>query len=102
MRVLHFKRLVFFWMMVALFAGCTNVTPTPTLLLTQTPAATQTPTPAPTPTPTLPSTYWPTGDWRESTPEQQGMDSALLVKMFDFIEQKDVYILLNGKSLLGL
>jgi len=92
MRVLHFKRLVFFWMMIALFAGCTNVTPTPALLLTQTPAATQTPTPAPTPTPTRPSTYWPTGDWRESTPEQQGMDSALLVKMFDFIEQKDVYI----------
>ncbi len=32
--------------------------------------------------PTTPD-YWPTQDWRTSTPEQQGMDSAQISKLFD-------------------
>ena len=38
------------------------------------------------------STYWPTNGWRTSTPEEQGMDSEMLVQMLDDIEQKDINI----------
>jgi CubicO group peptidase (beta-lactamase class C family) len=45
--------------------------------------------------------YWPTEGWRASTPEEQGMDSARLVAMFDAIERADyalhsVLIVRNG------
>jgi CubicO group peptidase (beta-lactamase class C family) len=33
--------------------------------------------------------YWPTEGWRVSTPEEQGMDSARLVAMFDAVEKAD-------------
>lgn len=67
-------------------------------------AMTVTPLPPAAATPTLlppASTYWPTEGWRTSTPEQQGMDSELLVKMFDHIKQEDanihsVLIIRNG------
>ena len=36
------------------------------------------------------SDYWPTGGWRISTPEEQGMDSELLAKMFEHIDQKHI------------
>ncbi|MCP4021902.1 MAG: serine hydrolase [Desulfobacteraceae bacterium] len=32
--------------------------------------------------------YWPTGGWQTSTPEEQGMDSAVLADMLDFISKK--------------
>ena len=71
---------------VALVAGCVS--------------ATSTPVPVSNPKPTLPSTftpipmpesasYWPTEGWRASTPEQQGMDSDLLVQMLQAIEDRD-------------
>lgn len=32
-------------------------------------------------------TYWPAGEWRTSTPEAQGMDSAILLKAFDYVRE---------------
>ena len=51
-----------------LLNACSNLAPTPTAV------------PQPTPSPTA-MPYWPTQDWRTSTPEQQGMDSELLAQM---------------------
>ena len=42
------------------------------------------PTRAPYPTPQSPD-YWPTGDWRTSTPEEQGLDPARLAEAFEQI-----------------
>lgn len=33
--------------------------------------------------------YWPTFDWESSLPEEQGLDSAKLVRMFEYIEEND-------------
>jgi CubicO group peptidase (beta-lactamase class C family) len=35
--------------------------------------------------------YWPTDSWRNSTPEEQGMDSALLNEMMDRIDENGVH-----------
>ena len=61
---------------------------------------TATPTVAATPTSIQPD-YWPTEGWRTKAPEEQGMDSELLVKMFDFIQEQNydihsVTIIRNG------
>ncbi len=72
-----------------LLAGCRPArafAPTRTREPNRTRAATLTPVPTATPTPLPP--YWPTEGWRASTPEQQGMDSELLVRVFDFIEKQ--------------
>jgi hypothetical protein len=37
--------------------------------------------------------YWPTEDWRTSSPEQQGMHSGTLADMLEFI-QKEGYMLI--------
>jgi CubicO group peptidase (beta-lactamase class C family) len=36
--------------------------------------------------------YWPTKGWRTTSPESQGMDSKLMVKMLDKIWEKDIDI----------
>lgn len=36
--------------------------------------------------------YWPTRSWRTSTPEEQGVDSELLVKACDLILEKELHI----------
>jgi hypothetical protein len=36
--------------------------------------------------------YWPTNGWRTASPESQGMDSNLLVKMLDTIWEKNIDI----------
>lgn len=36
------------------------------------------------------SRYWPTDDWRSSTPEEQGMDSTRLEQMMAYIDEHDV------------
>jgi CubicO group peptidase (beta-lactamase class C family) len=36
--------------------------------------------------------YWPTREWRSSSPEAQGMDSAKLAEAFDYIRQNKVPI----------
>jgi CubicO group peptidase (beta-lactamase class C family) len=35
-----------------------------------------------------PDFYWPTKDWRTSTPEEQGMDSARLAAMLEWVQQQ--------------
>src|SRR5690625_6463961 len=34
--------------------------------------------------------YWPTDEWKVSSPESQGMDSEILVEMFEHIETDDI------------
>jgi hypothetical protein len=34
--------------------------------------------------------YWPTREWKNFPPEEQGMDSAQLVRMFEYIEENDI------------
>jgi len=65
-----------------------TLTPTRTATATPTPTATPTATPRPTPTPT-PIPFW---DTRISTPEEQGVDSATLVRMFDYIADQEVEV----------
>lgn len=36
--------------------------------------------------------YWPTAGWRSSTPEEQGMDSEKLAKLFDYLREQDLDI----------
>jgi CubicO group peptidase (beta-lactamase class C family) len=38
------------------------------------------------------SDYWPTKDWKTSTPESQGMSSEILSAMFDTIEQSSMNV----------
>ena len=44
--------------------------------------------------------YWPTEDWRNCAPEEVGMDSALLMKAYDFAAQSDMetYSILIAKD----
>jgi len=35
--------------------------------------------------------YWPTDGWQTSTPEEQGMDSEMLAKTLDFLQEQDDY-----------
>ena len=42
--------------------------------------------------PAAPATYYPTHGWRESTPEAQGLDSAVLAAMVDNIAQKHLNV----------
>ena len=56
---------------------------------------------APSQAPIPPQVEWPTYGWKTSTPEQQGMDSDELVKMFEYILEKQlnlhsVLIVRNG------
>lgn len=44
------------------------------------------------PAPAQEATPWPTAGWETSTPEEQGMDSALLAKLFEQIESEDYAI----------
>ena len=69
------------------------------------PAPTQAAAPSPTPAPIPTSTYWPAEGWISSTPEQQGMDSELLVEMLDDIQEREanihsVLIVRNGYMVL--
>lgn len=34
--------------------------------------------------------YWPSGAWQSTTPEEQGIDSALLAQLFETIEREDI------------
>jgi CubicO group peptidase (beta-lactamase class C family) len=67
-----FHRSTQFFILICIFnvlvAGCTH------------PAAVVTPAGAPT-SASASSTYWPTQDWRTSTPEEQGMDAQKLAQM---------------------
>jgi CubicO group peptidase (beta-lactamase class C family) len=69
-----------------LLAGCRTPLPAAT------PAVTPTLTTAPklatvAPAPSRPDDYWPTADWRTSSPEAQGMDADRLGQMLAHIQQ---------------
>jgi CubicO group peptidase (beta-lactamase class C family) len=54
---------------------------------------TPTPTLQPTPTPGFASPlYWPTTEWRTSTPEEQGVDSVQLLRALEHIDQDSINI----------
>lgn len=36
--------------------------------------------------------YWPTRNWQNSLPEEQGMDSTQLARMFEYIEENDIHL----------
>ncbi len=44
----------------------------------------------PTPTPAISSDYWPTVDWRTSSPEDQQMDSQKLAQVLDTVREKKI------------
>ncbi|MBI9097431.1 MAG: serine hydrolase [Spirochaetaceae bacterium] len=49
--------------------------------------------------------YWPTENWRRSTPEQQGMDSEKLALMLEYVEKEkipidSIHIIRNGYLIL--
>jgi len=70
-------------MLLAILAGCSSS------------PATGAPAPVSTPTPST-AAYWPTGAWRTSPPEAQGMDSQKLAQMLAAVQQQH----LNLHSLL--
>jgi CubicO group peptidase (beta-lactamase class C family) len=104
-----FKTLFFTWIILALLSACSGPAktqiPTGTPTLSSSLTATNAPAPSapqtsPNANPTAPD-YWPTQDWRTSTPEQQGMDSAQISKVFDNLQQSkenvhSVLIIRNG------
>ncbi len=75
-------------------------TPAPQPVSTSTPAPAPPPTstsiPVPLPTATLapptPLAAWPTNGWPTSSPAQQGLDEAMLAKIFERIEQDKLKI----------
>lgn len=74
--------------LVIALASCARATPPPPL-----PAPTTARAAAPTATTKSDATaYYPTQAWRTSTPEQQGIDSAALLKLFDEIQAKQLNI----------
>jgi CubicO group peptidase (beta-lactamase class C family) len=80
-------------MVVLLLVGCGLPATEPT----SEPAATLTPPSAPTASAALeptspPSDYWPTQNWRSSTPEEQGMDSHKLALMLEAVEQEKLQL----------
>jgi len=58
-------------LLTGLLAGCAN-----------NPVATATPQPA----------YWPDAEWRTSTPEEQGLDSAVILSMLQEIQSQDLHV----------
>jgi CubicO group peptidase (beta-lactamase class C family) len=109
----HLKKLLWLGALVAFVANCVPpaAPPTPTLAPTAVPTLAPTLTPTSTPTPTATPTSTPTSTpppppppvWgpRGAAPEEQGIDSATLVRMFDYIADQDaevhsVLIIRNG------
>ena len=89
-------------LLILVACGTPQPTPTPSQLTT-TPTIvppTATPTPVITPTSSGPD-YWPIEGWRTTTPEEQGMDSDMLAKMLELIQEQNydihsVTIIRNG------
>jgi CubicO group peptidase (beta-lactamase class C family) len=62
------------------------------LVLLETFLSAATPEPEQTASAVVQETYWPTREWRSSTPEAQGMDSGILARAFDYIRQYQIPI----------
>ncbi len=100
--------LTLFIVLTLFLVGCSNSpatvaappVPTSTVELRLSPTkAPSTDAPTATPLPTsiaVSEAYWPTQDWRTSTPEEQGMDSQKLAEMLKAVKEKN----LNLHSLL--
>jgi CubicO group peptidase (beta-lactamase class C family) len=93
--------------MAGVLAGCKPVhqlAATPTNL-PKAPA-----TSMPTATPPTSMAYWPTDGWRISTPEQQGMDSEVLIRLLEhildqayrFTDIRDLLLIRNGHVVLEI
>jgi CubicO group peptidase (beta-lactamase class C family) len=92
---LRLKRSFLWLVLVAFAAGCTCTTPIPESASTLVPTSTLAVMPDATPalaTPVPPTAYWPTEGWRICTPEEQGMDSALLEQMLDAISDRQLNV----------
>jgi CubicO group peptidase (beta-lactamase class C family) len=83
--------LVLLWLLGALVAGCGQPAPTaaPTSVPTPPTSAPALPSSAPA-SPATGSSYWPTGDWRTSSPAEQGMDPDKLALMLQAVEQEQL------------
>jgi len=77
-----------------MLAGCSSTpAPAPTEAATSVPTAASTAAPTDVPTSAAATGgYWPTGDWRTSTPEEQGMDGKLLAAMGAEIRERDMRV----------
>ncbi len=78
--------LIFYAMLIAV-TSCARATPPPSL-----PSPTTARAVTPTTTKSDATRYYPTQAWKTSTPEQQGIDSAALLKVFDEIQAKQLNI----------
>ncbi len=38
----------------------------------------------------IPKEYWPTQEWKHSIPEELGMNSAPLVRIFEYVDQNKI------------
>ena len=91
---MSFKRvlqpLAFLLLLVPLLVACGTgqSTATPAQPVASASPITSTATPSTIASSTSPD-YWPTHGWRSKTPEEQGMDSELLVNMLDFIQEQE-------------
>jgi CubicO group peptidase (beta-lactamase class C family) len=74
--------------LLVLITSCARATPPPA---SPTPEVVRAAPPT-TPTKADTTAYYPTQAWKTSTPEQQGIDSAALLKLFDEIQQKQFNI----------
>jgi CubicO group peptidase (beta-lactamase class C family) len=76
-------------LLVLFLAACNSQTTTPIptrpTVTPVPPTVVATPTAAPAP---IGPDYWPTDGWRTSTPEEQGMDSELLVEAMDYLQEQ--------------
>ena len=95
------KQLFFTWIILTLLSACAGPGktqyPTEPATISASPTTASIPLPSPTSgassgaDPTPPD-YWPTQGWHTSTPEQQGMDSAQIAKVFDAIQQANHFV----------
>lgn len=84
-------RMVTFWTTLFLITSCIPGV-SPTERSNPTPAYTSTPIPSSTPGSPIQPAYWPTKGWRTSTPEEQGMDSAMLTTMLENVVKQNANI----------
>jgi CubicO group peptidase (beta-lactamase class C family) len=71
--------------MLNLLGACGDAAQPPATNTSDTPPSTATP-PRPAPLPT----YWPTEQWRLSTPEEQGVDSGRLLQALTYVDETNV------------
>ena len=87
-RVIQPIACLFLSLPVLVACGTRQSTATPVRPVASVTPITSTATPSTIPLSISPD-YWPTHGWRSKTPEEQGMDSELLVNMLGFIQEQD-------------